>query len=207
MLPGFRPLMWACCTVLILTTGVVQAVENAKRVPTKRPPSRTHDPACRLIRDAVNRTICERTALVAMDKQLSVQMQALAQVGGEALVQSHERWYQRRNACALHQDIHRCLEQVYGERLIELDWRYHRERIVYQGPIAYRCSQGDLAVSFLATEPPAVVVQQQDEPGELAFLHPDGMGVNYRGVATDFEEQKGAARIQWQGQWRQCQQQ
>ncbi|WP_409422664.1 hypothetical protein ABHF91_06595 [Pseudaeromonas sp. ZJS20] len=191
--------------LVLLTSGLSQA-EEAKRVPTKRPPSRTHDPACRLISDAVNRTVCERTALVAMDQQLKAKMQELAAVGGEALEQNHERWYQRRNACALRQDIRRCLEQVYGERLIELDWRYHRERIVYQGPITYRCPQGELAVSFLATEPPALVVQQ-GELSELAFLHPDGMGVNYRGVATNLEEQKGAARIQWQGQWRQCQQQ
>ena len=88
-----------------------------------------------VISDAVNRTVCERTALVAMDKQIKAKMEELAAVGGEALEQSHERWYQRRNACVLRQDIRRCLEQVYGERLIELDWRYHRERIVYQGPI------------------------------------------------------------------------
>ncbi|GAA4495815.1 hypothetical protein [Pseudaeromonas paramecii] len=206
MLPGFRPLVWACCTLFLLTSGASLAEEATKRVPTKRPPSRTNDPSCRLISDAVNRTVCERTTLVALDKQLKAKMQELAQVGGTELERSHDHWFQRRNACAQRQDIHRCLELIYAERMIELDWRYHRERIVAQGPIPYHCPEGELAVSFLATEPPAVVVQQ-DAVSELAFLHPDGMGVHYRGVATNVDEQKGAARIQWQGQWRQCQQQ
>jgi len=189
-----------------LSSTASLAEEAAKRLPAKRPPSRTDDPACRLISDRVNRTVCERTVLVAMDKQLKSKMQDLAQQGGTELEHSHERWFQRRNACGQRQDIHRCLELTYAERLIELDWHYHKERIAAQGPIPYLCPQAELAVTFLATEPPAVVVQQ-GEVSELAFLHPDGMGVHYRGVATDFDEQKGAARIQWQGQWQQCQQQ
>jgi len=166
---------------------------------------------CKAIpKDTFEKYQCERPAQVDLIEQLD---KLLAEVTplqpawpGVDVAADQAQWVVRRDACRQDRDIKMCLEFVYLERIAQLQAQF--ERVATEGPISYRCDglAQPLVATFYSTEPPLLVVQQ-DDSRILAWMRPTSGGVNFEGEGVNFHEFKGGADWTHGDKQYRCQQQ
>ena len=157
--------------------------------------------------DALERSLCADAKLTSEDAQIQQLYRSALQLPAPAPTWQQARqaaWLRERAACAAVQDLHACIADQLGRRLVEL--KIVLGRLPVFATATYVCpGKPGMSVhaAYYRSEPPAV---RLTFPGQdrVAFLAPSASGARYTGEGVEIWEHQGVARFSWAGVQREC---
>jgi uncharacterized protein len=157
--------------------------------------------------DAVARAICADVTLRDQDAQMqrlytsALQLPAPHRAAQEA---RQGAWLRTRAACTAVQDVHGCIAEQLGRRIVEL--KVVLGRMPVFAAVTYVC-QGKTPMpvhaAYYRSEPPAVRLSFSGHD-LIAFAAPSGSGTRYAGDGVEIWEHQGVARFTWNGVPMEC---
>jgi uncharacterized protein len=160
---------------------------------------------CRRASNAVERAICNDSALAALDRQLgNVYQQSLDRArvdsgpGGVDDLQREERqWVARRNNCG-GRNIRNCLTDAYQYRTAYLQARW--ALVPGNGPMRFVCDdrgRTEITATFFMSDPPAVSLETRGR-NVIGVATLSGSGVHYvADGGISFRNKGDGALVDW----------
>ena len=150
---------------------------------------------------AIEELICRDNGLAALDRKLAevyaVARRKAVNEHPPVLEVEQRGWIKGRNDCWKSDSLRSCTENVYTDRIAELQARYRL--VPEKGPFIYACDGNpgnEVVITFFKTEPPALIAERGDQVS-LMFLQPSGSGSKYQGRNELFWEHQGEATVVW----------
>ncbi|MFD1216527.1 MliC family protein [Microbulbifer celer] len=148
--------------------------------------------------DSIEEMVCADSELAMLDRKLELVYQtALMSPKGKGdswLKASQIGWVKARAECRAATDKRPCVLNSYQRRIAELQALY--SLVPGNGPVVYRCSEGDVTATYYQTDPPSAVVEYGGKQS-LMFLQPSGSGARYEGRNESLWEHQGEASVIW----------
>lgn len=111
------------------------------------------------------------------------------------LQEQHTKWWDGVKQCADAKDLTGCLNNAYGNRMLQLQSAY--KIVKTTGPVAFTCSDGSkISATFLDTTPASMVAVRGKEH-TLLRGEKTASGIAYGNRGDEFKEHQGKVTIKW----------
>ncbi|PWC37944.1 hypothetical protein TSO352_07670 [Azospirillum sp. TSO35-2] len=158
--------------------------------------------SCAQASSSVERLVCADQSLSDLDRKLAevfVQAAATRMATADPVTLKAEQrgWIKGRDDCWKSKDMRGCVEQLYQDRIVELQARYGL--VAAEPPIVWVCD-GDakslVTVRFFDTDPPTLIAERGGR-SSLMYGRSAASGARYEGQNTAFWEHHGEAAVVW----------